>query len=752
MADEAVDSADGAVLAAVVRAQLEIAAADGDVARTLLLAVERANELTNASGATLEMVDDSQLVVRAASGIAAGWVGRRHASTSLGARCLETREPVVCDDVAAAILRGEPLAVPMTSGSFVSVPLVHDGRVAGLLRVVGTAAGGFNDRDLSTLRLLAGFAAVAVEQVKTNLSRQRLMAERTTAVSRLAESERRFRKTFDGAPIGMVLVDLERARVGALLQVNRAFEDMTGRDTRALTSTDLVSLTHPEDRLAMTSMLRDLAGGAEAATQSERRFVRPDGEPVWVSVGASPVLDDNGLPLYAVFHVEDVTSRKEAEAKLTEMALHDPLTGLPNRLLLLDRLQRSLARARRRHSQVALLFCDLDRFKVINDSLGHDTGDALLVALARRISHTLRDHDTAARLGGDEFVVVCEDVCESEAVAVAQRMQEILADPCQVGDDEVVVTTSIGIVMSTGFASPYALLRDADAAMYRAKDGGGGRIEIFDDVLAGQAISRLRTESGLRRALDQGELRVHYQPIVNLGSGAIEGFEALVRWEDPERGLVPPDQFLDVAEETGLIVPIGAWVLEESCRQLADWRRRFPRANWSMAVNLSARQVARSGLANIVAGALRSSGVDPSALCLELTETVLIEAGTSGLAMLRSLKDLGVHLGIDDFGTGYSSLSYLRRFPVDVVKVDRSFVAGLGDEGEDDAIVSAVVGLTQRLGLRAVAEGVETEEQAARLRSMRCDLAQGFLFARPAPPQDLEGVLATSAASSSLTA
>jgi len=346
--------------------------------------------------------------------------------------------------------------------------------------------------------------------------------------------------------------------------------------------------------------------------------------------------------------------------------------------------------------------------------------------------------------------VVCEGVSGAdEALAVAQRLQDVIGEPCEVEGGEVVLTTSIGIVMSSGYASPYALLRDADAAMYRAKESGRARVEVFDQELAAQAVGRLKTERGLRRALEHDEFRLHYQPLIGMRSGEIEGFEALLRWEDPDRGLVMPDQFLEVAEETGLIVPIGKWVLEEACRQVASWRRRWPGARpWSVAVNLSARQVARSGLAGEVAAALSASGLEPSWLCLELTESVLIEATTSAMHMLASLKALGVRLGIDDFGTGYSSLSYLRRFPVDVVKVDRSFVAGLGDDGEDDAIVAAVIGLTQRLGLRAVAEGVETEEQARRLRELGCDLAQGYLFARPQPPDAVEALLAAGGARS----
>jgi diguanylate cyclase (GGDEF)-like protein/PAS domain S-box-containing protein len=722
-------------LAAIVQTQLDIATSGREMGHVLLLVVERAQELTSAMGATLELMEDGELVTRAATGIAVDWMCSRGPSTTVGGRCTETGQPVLCDDITATRLAGGDIALALASGSFVTAPILNRGRVVGLLRVVSSERRAFRARDVSSVRVLAGLAGAAMD--------------RTAALTRLSESEERFRKAFDDAPIGMALVGLAAGQEpGTLLQVNRALAAMAGVGEAELLAGGLLPVVHPEDVLAVRSVLRTVTADNEMPCRTERRFVRPDGQVVWVSLSASGVADADDKPLYAIVQVEDISQRKEAEAKLTEMALHDPLTGLPNRLLLLDRVQRALSRARRRQTQVALLFCDLDRFKVINDSLGHETGDALLVAMARRLERALRDQDTAARLGGDEFVIVCEDVGdEAEAVAVAQRLQEVLGEPCIVGENEVVLTSSIGIVMSTGYASPYALLRDADAAMYRAKESGRARVALFDQELAKAAIGRLKTENGLRRALEQGELRLHYQPIVALRTGDITGFEALLRWQDPERGLVAPDQFLDVAEETGLIVPIGAWVLEEACRQLAEWQRLVPGGGpWTVAVNLSGRQVARTGLANVVAGALRTSGIDPSRLCLELTESILIEATTSALAMLKSLKALGVGLAIDDFGTGYSSLSYLRRFPVDVVKVDRSFVDGLGVDGEDDAIVSAVVGLTQRLGLRAVAEGVETEQQAARLRELGCDLAQGYLFARPQPAEAILPLLAASVA------
>jgi diguanylate cyclase (GGDEF)-like protein/PAS domain S-box-containing protein len=748
-------AAEAARLDAIVHTQFEIATTSEDVGQVMLLVVDRLMELTDAAGASLEVIDGDELVTRAATGVAVSWLGARRPVASYGGRCTATREPVVCPDVAEARAAGEPIAVPLTEGSFVAVPLLHEDRVVGLVRLMSPRRRAFNQREVSTARVLAGLAAAAMERAVEHAARQELLAERTAALARLSESEERFRKAFNDAPIGMALVALSPDESpGTLCQVNRSLASMTGRVERDLLAHGLLGVVHQEDVLGVRSMLRTVASDPDAPARSERRLVRPDGRVVWVAMSASAVVDADGGPVYAIVQAEDISQRKEAEAKLTEMALHDPLTGLPNRLLLLDRVHRALARARRRRTHVALLFCDLDRFKVINDSLGHETGDDLLVALARRLDDALRDQDTAARLGGDEFVVVCEDVADpDEAVAVAHRIQEVLEAPCAVDGGEVVLTTSIGIVMSTGYASPYALLRDADAAMYRAKETGPARVVVFDQELAAQAVDRLRTESGLRHALENGELRLHYQPIIGMRSGAIEGFEALLRWEHPERGLVMPDQFLAVAEETGLIVPIGSWVVEEACRQAAAWRRQYPNAApWSMAVNLSARQVGRSGLANVVGNALRNSGLEPSWLCLELTEGVLIEATPAALAMLRSLKDLGVRLSIDDFGTGYSSLSYLRRFPIDVVKIDRSFVAGLGGGGEDDAIIGAVIGLTQRLGLRAVAEGVETEEQAARLRELGCDLMQGYLFARPQPAEDVAPLLASAAAASAVSA
>ena len=424
-----------------------------------------------------------------------------------------------------------------------------------------------------------------------------------------------------------------------------------------------------------------------------------------------------------------------AERALIHQAFHDTLTGLPNRALLDDRLGQALARRERRPLEIAVLFLDIDRLKWVNDSLGHAAGDQLLVTAAHRLTAVLRPGDTVARFGGDEFVVLCDDVGgECEALVVAERLREALAAPFHLRDREIGLTASIGIALASSSThdSPDALLRDADAAMYRAKERGRDRVELFDDQMRSRAVARLETESMLRRAMDRDELRVHYQPVIDLSTDRIIGVEALVRWEHPDRGTVGPSEFITVAEDTGIIVNLGAFVLREACMQVARWNSRAPdRPPLTVSVNLSAHQLRSRGLREMVAGALDRSGLAPRLLCLEITETALVEDADASRTALDALKDLGVTLAVDDFGTGYSSLLYLRRFPVGVLKIDRSFVIGLGTSAEDTAIVSGVIGLARALGLLAVAEGVETSEQVARLRELGCPLAQGYHWSTP---------------------
>jgi diguanylate cyclase len=436
--------------------------------------------------------------------------------------------------------------------------------------------------------------------------------------------------------------------------------------------------------------------------------------------------------------------RKRVEVELAHQALHDALTGLPNRGLFLDRLEQALARLSRHASALAVLFCDLDRFKIVNDSLGHGAGDLLLVDVARRLGDVLRAGDTAARFGGDEFVILCEDISgPHEAVAIAERVTAALAAPFVLGEDEAFVRTSIGIATATGeHARPEALLRDADAAMYRAKERGGGVYEVFDDDMRARAVKRLETENALYRAIERREFVLHYQPQVGLATGAVAATEALIRWQHPERGIVSPGEFIGLAEETGLVFEIGAWALREACLQQARWTElRRQGAPLRMSVNLSARQCAHPDLVDLVATTLRETGVDPATICLEITETAVMADMEAGVGVLDQLRTLGVSLAIDDFGTGWSSLRALQRFPVDEVKIDKSFVDGVAVDPEEAAIVAAVVSLSHALGLRTVAEGVETVAQVDRLRNLGCDVAQGYFFWRPAAPADLTTLL-----------
>src|SRR4051794_26490572 len=438
--------------------------------------------------------------------------------------------------------------------------------------------------------------------------------------------------------------------------------------------------------------------------------------------------------------------RKGLEARLAHQALHDDLTGLPNRALFLDRLGQALPRLGRHATSLAVLFLDLDKFKAVNDVLGHAAGDELLRAVAARLEGILRAGDTAARLSGDEFAVLCEDVAgERHAVGVAERVAEALRAPFRLGGgDEVNVGTSVGIALATEpTEDPDTLLREADAAMYRAKERGGGVYEVFDDGMRARTARRRETEVSLRRALELGELAVRFLPQVELETGEICGAEALVRWNDPERGLVGPLEFIATAEETGLILPIGAWVLEEACRL----SRRWP--GLVTAVNLSPRQSWHPDLVDVVAGALERTGADPGTLLLEIGEAAVSEDLEAGAATLRRLEALGVRLALDDFGTGPSSLRALQRLPVDEVKIDGSLVSALGTDEQAGAFVGAIISLAHALGLRTVAEGVETAVQADALRALGCDLAQGFFFHRPLDADELVQVISASPASPS---
>jgi diguanylate cyclase (GGDEF)-like protein/PAS domain S-box-containing protein len=553
------------------------------------------------------------------------------------------------------------------------------------------------------------------------------VTERRWAEAELREAQERFRSAFEHAPIGMALAGID----GELFRVNRALARMLGRAEDQLLGVSILELTHPDDQPTIRAHLDRLVTGEIPSYQVEQRYLHTDGREVWTALSASLVRDSIGTPMYVVNQIEDVTARRRDGERLAHQAIHDPLTSLPNRLLFVDRLRRALARDTA--GNTAVLFLDLDHFKVINDSLGHSAGDRLLVTISDRLRNAVRPNDTVARFGGDEFTVLCCNVPDERVAAeIAERIASAVARPVQLAEGEVYVTISIGIALSGGdMETPETLLRNADAAMYSAKENGRARFELYAADSRYHAVTKLRTGNDLRRALEQEELRVFYQPIFELDTNRISGFEALVRWEHPERGLVAPNDFIPLAEETGLVVPIGSWVLEEACRQGAEWQAGG--APVSISINLSPRQLAESTLPRIVAGALDRTGVDPNRVWLEITESTLMRDAESAVSMLHHLRDLGVHLAVDDFGTGYSSMTYLKRFPVDSLKVDQSFVDGLASEPEATAICTAVVSLAHALGMGAVAEGVATPQQLHALRALGCEFAQGFLFGRPAP-------------------
>jgi diguanylate cyclase (GGDEF)-like protein/PAS domain S-box-containing protein len=482
-----------------------------------------------------------------------------------------------------------------------------------------------------------------------------------------------------------------------------------------------------------------------AVWSGELAVVDADGNETPISQVLVAHRDPHGAIEYVAAISRDISERKDFESRLAHQATHDALTGLPNRVLLLDRLKMAMARVGRTGRPLAVLFCDLDNFKVVNDSLGHDVGDTLLRTIAARISEAVRPADTVARFGGDEFVVLCDQLAsEADAIVIAERLATVITEPVEVGEHEIVVSTSVGIAFArSSHDRPEALIRDADVAMYRAKEKGRNRLEVFDDEMRARAMVRLDTERALRRALDRRELRVFYQPKIDLVTNLVCGFEALLRWEHPERGLLAPSEFIGLAEETGLIVPIGTWVLSHSCRQMQLWRAVYPEAHdLELSVNLSARQVAQPDLVEVVSEVLADTGLDPERLELEMTESALMAHAAETVDLLRSLKRLGVRLAVDDFGTGYSSLAYLRRFPVNVLKIDREFVTRLGESVEDTEIVRLVTMLARSLGLQVVAEGVETERQLDVLRELGCDRAQGFYLSRPLAGAGVDDLLA----------
>jgi diguanylate cyclase (GGDEF)-like protein/PAS domain S-box-containing protein len=577
---------------------------------------------------------------------------------------------------------------------------------------------------LGAMGYLIGRAQAQIEAHNRELEDR---VRRRTA--QLAASEERFRSLVQHASDVITVVDGS----GILKYVSPSCAQVCGHVPEELIGTSLSDLLHPGDLPRAMEFLAEAARRTGSTSPMEWRIRHRDGTYRMIEVLGTNLLADPNIG-GLVLNGRDVTERNALEAQLAHQAFHDSLTGLANRALFRDRLAHALARAQRSKHATAILFLDLDDFKAVNDSLGHEAGDALLVGVAERLGECVRASDTVARLGGDEFAILIEDGTADDVDEIANRVLEVLRAPLTVADHEVFVRGSVGIAAAEpGCASAEDLLRDADAAMYHAKRTGGARAERFEPGLHAAALERLALATDLRRAIERDEFEVHYQPIVDLQTEAIRGVEALVRWRHPERGMLSPLTFIPLAEETGLIGALGMFVLREACKQVREWQKQQPAGETplNMSVNLSAWQVQQADLVDEVAGVINELELDPGSLTLEITEGLLLQDGQGVMERLNAIKALGVHLALDDFGTGYSSLSYLQRFPIDVLKIDKSFVDGMTSGAEPAALVRTIVALSESLQLRTVAEGIEDSEQAEHLRSLGCDRGQGYLWAKP---------------------
>ncbi|MGB3683651.1 MAG: PAS domain S-box protein [Rubrobacteraceae bacterium] len=553
----------------------------------------------------------------------------------------------------------------------------------------------------------------------------------------LKASEERYRTVVERATDGIHIYDFHTKRI---LETNTALQNMLGYTPEELLGRQIYDLI-ADSRESIARNGRRIIE-ERSVFLGERRYRRKDGSLMEVETSATVIPHEGREAVCTI--VRDITERKALEKRLEHQAFHDPLTGLPNRRLFMDRIQQVLARVDRHGEPIAVLFLDLDNFKVINDSLGHAVGDRLLAKVAHRLKTCLRPEDTVARLGGDEFIILLEIPRGlDDATLVAERIAQALQAPFVLDGHEVSTTASIGIALGASSQdTPGDLLRNADFAMYRVKEQGKANYEVFDPSMSPRALERLKLENDLKRAIERGEFVVHYQPQIDLSTGEIVGVEALVRWNHPGRGLVLPDEFIPLAEETGQIIPIGNRVLEKACRQARAWREQHNgAAPLKLCVNLSARQVRYPRLVQEVTRIIQETGVDLNNLNLEITESVAMEEQEDTFARLSELKQLGIELAIDDFGTGYSSLSYLKRLPVDVLKIDKSFVWGLGEDHADTMLVSAIIELAHALGLETVAEGVETAEQLEQLRNLGCDIVQGNYLMRVLTSEEMSALI-----------
>lgn len=704
-----------------------------DVDEVLRRIVEAGVYLTKADEGFLALLDkdSGQLYLRAAKNIEADKIMtvRLPVTDPIISRVLQFQRPM------RATQPTQTMPLKVSTGylvySVLHVPLLSRGVPLGVLSVANrTNRRAFKEKDETMLSSLADYAAVALDNASLYQQAQQEIKERLRMENALRESEERYALAVRGANDGVWDWDMRNNMV----YYSPRWKAMLGYEEREIGdgSNEWFQRVHPEDLGQLKASLSSHIKGLSSHFESEYRMRHKNGTYLWVLSRGIAVWDREGTVYRMAGSQSDITPRKQVEGKLMHDALYDSLTGLPNRALFMDHLHHAVEHAKRRENYLyAVLFMDLDRFKDVNDSLGHSIGDELLVATARLLESTLRPIDTVARLGGDEFVILLEDINDLEdASRVADRIQKKLMTTSLLAGHTLFVTASIGIVHSlTGYERPEDVLRDADIAMYRAKANGRARYEIFDTVMRVKILERLSMETELRQALETDSLELGYQPIINLNSGSLIGFEALVRWNHPERGRLLPAEFIHLAEETGLIILIDRWVLRQACKQMALWHQTYPREMpLSINVNISGKQVTQTDFITILSEILTETGLDASSLHLEITENAIMENFELTAQVLQKLKELEVEIQIDDFGIGYSSLNYLSRFPINALKIDQSFIGMMIQDSSYLKIVQAIIRLTHGLGMSVIAEGVETEEQLSQLRALECNYIQGSLI------------------------
>ena len=703
----------------ILETQRDVVAADLDLRSVMNLICERTQELTGADSGSILMLDGDDLVHRAATGFMSDYVGERVTlEGTFSGSVYRNNRSAICADTKAI---GNSLAHRRGIRSLIAVPLRHRGEAVGLLNVLSRTPNSFTAEDLNTLELLA----VVLASVMSHASEFEALA--------------RFRTIFQASSVGIVRVDRE----GHVVEANPAMERMLGYTACELATISFREYTHPDDIERNLYLFNEMMDGRIDSFQLEKRYFRRDGEMIWTQITAAVERDQDGEPRFAISMIENITERKAAEDALRRQselnehqALHDGLTGLPNRTLFYDRIRQAILTAGREGGRVAVMMMDVDRFKEINDTLGHHVGDALLEELARRLQNVLRTSDTVARLGGDEFGLLLPQHCEPADVRIVlERICEGVEEPIMLEGMPLMIEASIGVAFwPENGQDVETLLQHADSAMYKAKEEHVTHA-FYDEAQDSYDPTRLRLVGELHRALEQKELVLYYQPKVRLADGEVDSLEALSRWNHPRLGLVPPDDFIPLAEQTGLIKPLTLHVIAAALEQSRSWR--LDGLNLPIAVNLSARTLRDLDFPTHVERLLVSSGLDGSVLQFEITESAMIADPARSKTVLDKLAALGIRLSIDDFGTGYSSLAYLKRLPVNEIKIDRSFVMHMDVDENDATIVRSTIELARNLGLEIVAEGVESERIWQQLRALECTIAQGYHLTRPVPAREL---------------